>query len=244
MESKREIVASAILETPLGVIVVQDKFDQFSPEIVEKIKIAVANEPDEEKKKRVNYLLQIMQDGRFRLPGGDITAEEFQKAGLETGSMNEPIDRANSKFVEVIRESVADNVKKQLGLSLDRADIVNIPGLDSNHVICLSKARGKVELNRDKLAGVGFLDHPSVLPVSLNFLNSATKNIYSNYIQQSYRQSLVDQYQSNLSVGVELIDEWYLTMYRTYLSLAPSRKKLTPRPMHPVSSPNFKIVNR
>jgi len=246
MESK-EIYTSAILETPLGVLMVQDRADPYRDEIIKRIRARIEHETNEEKIKRISYLLQTIRTGRFRIPGGLVNGDDREKAGIRETATAESLSHTSPEFIELIRESVIRNIQKELNLTFDRSNIIPImefQGISRDHVVCFAKGEGRIELDKQNIAGIGFLESPPTLPVSRTFLSEQTLRIFRHYIRSPQRQSLMPRLQSKIAVDAELLDEWYMTMYRAYLSLSPLRKKTVKKPVYPVFPPNSKTSRK
>jgi hypothetical protein len=246
MDSK-ELYTSAVLETPLGALMVQDRDDRKRDELIKSIRESISSETDIKKIKRNSYLLQALQSGRFRMPGGPVSEQDRQTVGIGEEINIQNLSSISPEHLEAIRESVVRNINAELNLTVKRSTvtpIMDFQGEGKAHVICFAKAEGQIDTSRQGIIGIGFLDKPPALPVSRTFLTESALHIYENYISSPQRSLLIPRHESKISVSWELIDEWYMSMYRAYLSLSKSKRKEVRVPARPVSTPNLRIFHK
>jgi hypothetical protein len=250
---------SAILETPLGVLLIQSK-DEPTDHCYEEngeikfyrsweraiigIMERIRESTNENLTNRCKSLLNIIEHGRFRVPGEipKLKTEECQAALREKGHDKIPL-YGSPEYIEFLRDYVAERVKMDLGLNVERLTVTPVlekQNIGRNHLFCLARACGRIELD-PAIHGIGFLDSPALLPLNEDTLSHATLGVFLDYVKSPQRQLYATNFMSDLSVSPGLVEQWYETTQKVYDLRIPAVRKKQPRPVYPVSSEHFKI---
>lgn len=250
---------SAVLETPLGVLLIQSKNEptdhcyQVGGEIkfyrsweqaIMRLKARIEESTNENLISRMKSLLELIENGRFRVPGEipNPKTEENQPALREKGHNSIPV-YGSPEYIDFLRVYVAERVKMDLGLAVDNNTVLPIlesQAIDRNHIFCLAHAEGRINLD-PVIHGIGFLDTPTCLPLAEDTITRPTLSLFTRYIESKQRSRIAHNYLSKLSVSPDLVGQWHDTMQKAYELRIPAVRKKYPKPVYPVSSKNFKI---
>jgi 8-oxo-dGTP pyrophosphatase MutT (NUDIX family) len=244
---------AAIIETPEGILVVQDPHDKYRAHTIKTLanKIAMASLEIEKKDlvNRLNYAIEIVQDGRYSLPGGGIDEKDYINAdATELYGLEVPLSSIEQieAYRRVVKEAVARELEEELGLGVDMDSmlpILEIQGRERNHIICIVHAQGRLELNKAELSGIGFLNDPSVIPLNKYFFQSHVIKLFGKYIKTDQHAFYASHFLSRLNIPQDLVDDWYMDAMNGYNSRGSKSKRKVRKPAHPSSSPNLLIYD-
>ncbi len=251
---KKALRVAAIIETTEGVLVVQDakdkRRDYYMGKLTDKLTIQTGKRRNSIAK-RIGLAQQIVQDGRFSLPGGKIEPKDYEEAGatsimdLDNPQTPEEIEL----FLQVIRSTLVREIDEELKLHVNQGmikSIMEIQGRTRDHIICLVHAVGVVKINRAELSGIGFLDEKSPIPLNEYFFQSHLRIIHQKYIKSPLRQEYITRYLSRINISEELVMGAYrdtIIGYKYALSAPHRNNKHLVMPHMPHSSPNFLIYD-
>jgi len=250
---KKKIRVAAIIETPQGVLLVQDAKDKYRDNTLRELGLLAAKAGAENNYsllRRLEYAMEIVRDGRYSLPGGKIEPQDYLNVDAgEILELERPLSGREEieMYLRVIKEAVSREVDEELGLGIDNETlqpILEIQGRERDHIICIAHAEGRIVLNQEELSGIGFLDKPSALPLNKRFFQSHVVKLFELYIKAPMRARFFAQnYLSRINVPESIVEEWYMDMLRGYQGRSRKVKKRLAKPVPLSSSPNFMIFD-
>lgn len=179
---KKPTRVAAIIETPYGVLLEQDRNDRHAQKQIEEI------EKDEHKTiAQKEQAIAFLKDGRFCLPGGKIEEKETPHQAL-------------------IRE-----IHEELNLEIEKHHIAGgtqIQGKTRDHIIFVVRATGLVQINPDEVTGIGLLNNRTVLPNDPTFMQHHVREILSHYIYSNRRRKYRCGFMSTINISKKYVDDW------------------------------------
>jgi 8-oxo-dGTP pyrophosphatase MutT (NUDIX family) len=249
---KKRIRVAAIIETPQGVLLVQDAKDKYRDNTLRELGIKAAKagaEGNYSYFRRVEYAMEIVRDGRYSLPGGKIEPEDYKNAGAEDIlGLDRPLatDHEIAQYINVVKETVCREVDEELGLGIDSdtiQPILEIQGRERDHIICIASAEGILKINQEEISGIGLLDDPSAIPLNDTFFQAHVVKLFSRYIRTPIRDAYAPYYISRIEVAEDIVEEWYMDMLRGYHCRSSKVRRRLSKPTPPAYSTNFKILD-
>ncbi len=247
---------AAIIEAAPGIVLTQEGGDIHFREVLAELqeKLDAAEKTRQwGLARRIRFSMEIVSDGRYSLPGGGVKKIDFENAeALEL--FGREIPAVNPEDIDVYRrifeKAVCREVDEELGLRVDPESlqlILKIQGKLRRHLIFIVHAEGQITLNKvveqgkKEISGIGFLNYPYALPLDKRFFQAHVRELPEKYMRP-LRSQFSPHYLSRITVAENIVDDWFMDMWRAHMSKSGKNKKVF-RPAHLSTSPNFIIYD-